>query len=62
MTYYIKTSLNVIKSATFTAEKYRRTLKSAKHKNTGVVFSAHFPGTTYTEQQGPLFEKEFKSI
>ena len=37
MTYYIKTSLNVIKSATFTARKYERTIKLAKHKNKGVL-------------------------
>lgn len=37
MAYYIKTSLNVIKSATLTARKYRRTIKLAKYNNKGVL-------------------------
>lgn len=37
MTYYIKTSLNVIKYATFTATKYGRAIKLAKHKGKGVL-------------------------
>lgn len=37
MTYYFKTSLNIIKYATLTATKYGRAIKLAKHKGKGVL-------------------------